>query len=77
MHLDMIADVSDMEEAIQFLYPPETLNDALQSIHHNSFLSPPNLFVDGFNDAILERLPGDKSMFVQLSSTLMQWHLTC
>ena len=63
--LDMIVDVSDVEEAIQFLYLPETLNDAPQSMR-NSFLGSQNLFVDGFNDAILERLPGDEGMFVQL-----------
>ena len=68
--LDKITNVSDLEEAIQFLYPTEILNNAIQSIH-NSFLSPLNIFVNEFNDAILNRFPGDEGMFQELLNTLM------
>jgi hypothetical protein len=57
--LDMIDDVEDIDEAVQFLYPPETLADPASCIR-NSFLSALNFYVDMFNESMLARLPNEQ-----------------
>ncbi|KAH0603502.1 uncharacterized protein H6S33_007824 [Morchella sextelata] len=56
VNLDLIESLDSIEEAIDFLFPTEVLqNPAIVS--HHAFLSPLNINVDQFNLAILERFP--------------------
>lgn len=56
--LEIINDVADVNDAIQFLFPPHILQDPEECIQR-AFLSPLNVCVDNFNDVVLEALPGD------------------
>jgi hypothetical protein len=69
LSLDMIADVDDIEDAIHFLYPPETLAAPEECIR-NYFLSPLNFYVDMFNESMLERLPNEQGTHYARISTL-------
>jgi hypothetical protein len=59
--LDMIEDVEDIDGAVRFLYPPETL-EIPENCIRNSFLSPLNFYVDEFNESMLARLPNEKGI---------------
>jgi hypothetical protein len=56
--LNMITDVSQLADAVYFLFPPYVLADPFTCLEH-AFLSPRNTFVDEFNDFVLNTLPGD------------------
>jgi len=47
-----------MYPAVDFLFPPHILNDPMACLFR-AFLSPRNIFVDEFNDIMLDALPGD------------------
>jgi hypothetical protein len=66
---DMITDVDDIEDAIHFLYPPETLAAPEECIR-NSFLSPFNFYVDMFTESMLEHLPNEHGTHCARISTL-------
>jgi len=68
--LDMIADIDNVEDAIQFLYPPEVLATPEEFIR-NSFLSPLNYYVNMFNESMLERLPNEQGTLCTLFSTFL------
>jgi len=53
--LDLIPTVSSIEDCIDFLFPQAVLTDPLSALKR-AFLSPKNVQVDEFNDAVLERL---------------------
>jgi hypothetical protein len=58
--LEMFAKTTSIDRAAEFLFPQALLTDpdaCLQRV----FLSPRNMFVDEFNDKILEKLPGEYS----------------
>ena len=59
--LNILATTVSVDDAITFLYPNEVLNEPEVCLHR-AFLSPRNVFVDDFNETILERLPGNTSM---------------
>jgi hypothetical protein len=52
----MISDISQLADAIDFLFPPHILADSIACLER-SFLSPHNVFVDEFNDFVLNALP--------------------
>jgi len=59
--LDKIADVDNIDDAITFLYPSETLPNPERCIL-NSFLSPLNLYVAIFNITLLNGLPNEQGL---------------
>jgi hypothetical protein len=61
--LNMILNISQLADAIDFLFPPHILADPLACLER-AFLSPRNSFVDEFNDFVLDALPGDYGTFV-------------
>ncbi|KAG1846202.1 hypothetical protein DFJ58DRAFT_799449 [Suillus subalutaceus] len=58
---------SNFEDTINFLFPPHVLEDA-ETCLQRAFLSPLNIYVDEFNDKILEKLPGDFQSYFSLDS---------
>ena len=56
--LDIIKNISQLADAIDFLFPPHILADPFACLEC-AFLSPRNVFVDEFNDFVLNSLPGD------------------
>lgn len=56
--LIIITVTTNFDDTIDFLFPPHVLKDAETCLHH-AFLSPLNVYVDEFNDKILDKLPGD------------------
>ncbi|KAG1758140.1 PIF1-like helicase-domain-containing protein, partial [Suillus occidentalis] len=56
--LHLISRLRGINDAIDFLFPPHILDDPASCIQR-AFLSPLNVFVDEFNDIMLEALPGD------------------
>ena len=62
--LQMLAKTSSINRAVGVLFPQALLMD-LDACLERVFLSPQNMFVDEFNDKILEKLPGEYS----------KWHL--
>jgi hypothetical protein len=67
VNLDLIESLDSIEEAIDFLFPTEVLqNPAIVS--HHAFLSPLNINVDQFNLAILERFPTMEGMYIYFPS---------
>jgi hypothetical protein len=56
--LHLIPKLPSINDAIDFLFPPHILDDPPCCIQR-AFLSPRNIFVDEFNDVMLEALPGD------------------
>jgi hypothetical protein len=56
--LNMITNVSQLADAVDFLFPPHVLADPFTCLEH-AFLSPRNAIVDEFNDFALNTLPGD------------------
>jgi hypothetical protein len=57
--LDLFETVANEEEAIQFLYPPDIIEDPFACLQR-AFLSPRNCFVDEFNDQMLKLLSGNE-----------------
>ena len=60
IHPSLIEPLYSIEQAADFLFPTELLNDHL-TISSRSFLSPLNKYVDQFNSYILDKLPGESS----------------
>lgn len=58
--LPLLQNTTDVNDCVEFLFPHERLNDANYCLS-TAFLSPRHMYVDEFNDIILERLPGNKS----------------
>ena len=58
--LPLLRKTTNMNEAVDFLFPPECLTDAYYCLT-TTFLSPHHIYVDEFNDIILEHLAGEKS----------------
>lgn len=59
--LDLIATVNNLDEVIQFLFPPEILfGDNKTLLAQRAFLSPLNIYVDDFNDQILNHISDDE-----------------
>jgi hypothetical protein len=56
--LDLIRHITDIDDAAEFLFPPEILEDTVACVQR-AFLSPRNIFVDEFNDFMLDTLPGE------------------
>ena len=54
--LDMLDKVSSIDEAVDFLFPQDILENPLAALKR-AFLSPKNADVDEFNDYVLQRLP--------------------
>jgi PIF1-like helicase len=59
--------VFDLADAVDFLYPANTLRDPSTCIKH-AFLSPKNDSVDEFNLQILERVAGDEFCYYSADS---------
>jgi hypothetical protein len=57
-----------IDDAIQFLYPLHVLTDP-ESCLKRAFLSPRNIYMDEFNNTILDMLPGPSSEFLDC----VQW----
>jgi hypothetical protein len=56
--LDIIENISQLADAIDFLFPPHILADPFACLKR-AFLSPRNAFVDECNDFVLDTLSGD------------------
>jgi hypothetical protein len=54
-HLALIGATTNFDDTI---HPPHVLQDVEICLQH-AFLSPLNVYVNEFNDTILEKLPGD------------------
>ena len=54
--LDLLAAIDSTRASINFLFPPDILNNPLASLRR-AFLSPLNKHVDEFNDEVLRILP--------------------
>jgi hypothetical protein len=54
----MIDCINDLDDARLFLFPPNILNNPFLALKR-AFLSPRNIYVDEFNDLILQHLPGN------------------
>jgi hypothetical protein len=50
--------MTNADDAIPFLFPPDILQQPLACLDR-AFLSPRNIFIDEFNNKILDSLPGD------------------
>lgn len=75
--LPLFGQIGTLEEAANFLYPPEALDDAEVCMKY-TFLSPRNALVDEFNGLMLERLPGENSQSKAKSpSNVLKLHLQC
>ena len=61
VQLDLIQPVKDICDAISYLYPPNTLANAVD-VSNRSFLSVLNKYVDEFNEQMLKFLPGKSGM---------------
>jgi hypothetical protein len=59
--LPLLCCTTNVEDAIPFLFPPDILQQPLACLDR-AFLSPRNIFVDEFNNKILDSLPGDFGM---------------
>lgn len=64
--LHLLEKTNSTEEAINFLFPPNVLTDPSICLGR-AFLSPRNIYVDEFNQAILDRLPEEESKYLLLS----------
>ena len=61
--LPLLQNTTNVDDVVEFLFPLERLQD----IHYclsTAFLSPRHVYVDEFNNIILERLPGNKSKHI-------------
>ncbi|KAN0081312.1 PIF1-like helicase domain containing protein [Tylopilus felleus] len=47
-----------LDDTLQFLFPPDILHNPVQTLKR-AFLSPRNIFVDAFNEKIMDLLPGE------------------
>lgn len=56
--LDILSPITSIDDAINFLYPNAVLRDPASCLKR-AFLSPKNIFVDEFNQRILDILPGN------------------
>ena len=56
--LHIIQCIKTIDDARQFLFPPEILQNPFLALKR-AFLSPRNIYVDEFNNSILQHLPGD------------------
>ncbi|KAG2337460.1 hypothetical protein BDR05DRAFT_970232, partial [Suillus weaverae] len=56
--LQLIEHINNINDAVDFLFPPHVL-DHPTAFLQRTFLSPRNVFVDEFNDIMLDALPGD------------------
>lgn len=54
--LDLVNEVTDVEDAVVYLYPDHSLRD-YETLQGRSFLSPLNVSVDDFNQRVLNRIP--------------------
>ena len=59
--LHHLSQVQSMEEAADFLFPVDILEDPAQAAFR-SFLSPVNTRVDEFNQLMMNRIPGQEGM---------------
>jgi hypothetical protein len=59
--LHILQRLHNIDEVIAFLFPPYVLRDPLQCLKR-AFLSPRNIYVDEFNTALLDILPGQSGM---------------
>jgi hypothetical protein len=64
--LHIIQCVNMLEEARLFLFPPLVLSNPFTALKR-AFLSPRNIFVDEFNEIILQHLPGNIGNFLSRS----------
>lgn len=67
--LEILEPIQSLEDAVTFLYPPEVLRDPSKCLAR-ALLSPKNIFVDEFNEMILDILPGPEGNALENSSTL-------
>lgn len=67
--LAILEPIESLDDAIRFLYPPEILREPSKCLKR-ALLSPKNVFVDEFNNMVLDILPGNESecIFVFVSS---------
>ncbi|KAL6303922.1 hypothetical protein BKA93DRAFT_734305, partial [Sparassis latifolia] len=56
--LEIIQNVANIDQAIDFLFPPHVLDDPIECLNH-AFLSPKNVVVDELNAAMLDMLSGE------------------
>ncbi|KAG1766829.1 hypothetical protein EV702DRAFT_1148570 [Suillus placidus] len=66
--LQLIKHINNISDAVDFLFPSHVLDDPTTCLQH-AFLSPRNVFVDEFNDIMLDALPGDYESYFS-SNTL-------
>ena len=57
--LSILETVCDINDALEFLFPPDVLSDPFRCVQR-AFLSPKNEFVDDFNNTILNHVPGNE-----------------
>ncbi|KAG2348866.1 hypothetical protein BDR05DRAFT_956213 [Suillus weaverae] len=50
--------INNINDAADFFFPPHVLDNPTACLQR-AFLSPRNVFVDEFNDVMLDALPGD------------------
>ena len=65
----LLRNMTNVNEAVEFLFPCERLTDANYCLT-TAFLSPRHIYVDEFNDTILECLASEKGERFQLKSLL-------
>lgn len=78
--LQLISCLNGLNEAQEFLFPPEILNDPFLTIKR-AFLMPLNIYVDKFNEKMLHCLPGNLGnllhhYFLHNDSMITQNHTT-
>jgi hypothetical protein len=61
--LDLFQTTTTLEDAAEFLYPMEILQNP-ESCLGRAFLAPRNVLVDDFNDLILTKLSGNSCMYL-------------
>jgi hypothetical protein len=67
--IDIFKTTTSLEDAAEFLYPTETLENP-ESCLEQAFLSPRNILVDDFNNLMLSKLSGETSMYFLYISVL-------
>jgi hypothetical protein len=69
--LEILTCIHSVADAISFLYPPDVLRNPAKCLKR-ALLSPKNVFVDDFNEHILDILPGEEGKVYQL---YFSWNL--
>jgi hypothetical protein len=71
--LPFLNNTKHFDDAVDFLFPPEILADPVLSLDR-AFLSPRNIFVDAFNECVIDAIPGELCMLPLFLSIVIHCH---